>query len=288
MTPEYLLELLKKVDVSIPKASVHRRVPCPPVVDVETYLSLVQVAGLFKYKLEGKVLFRGQTEESPDVNPTAYRGALEECAAIDREIGPFLDLYRKRRGLSESLHQRHSTEPLLQHYGLRTRWLDVVDSLPHALFFALHACQPLDAATRLVRRTQGDGFVYVFHAPQLRPMQEGSDGTDVKGMFRFGKGGFLCDLREARLSQALRPHVQHGWLIRPEPGCTSLLPQVVCIIRFSVGRARRWIGSGEALSVTTLFPDESRDPTLYGLSRRSVTALFAKNPRFGGVVRFVR
>ena len=38
---------------------------------------------------------------------------------------------------NEPIHKL-ATEPLLQHYGIETRWLDVVDSVPHALFFATH------------------------------------------------------------------------------------------------------------------------------------------------------
>ncbi|GAA0468199.1 hypothetical protein Ade02nite_79030 [Paractinoplanes deccanensis] len=43
-----------------------------------------------------------------------------------------------RRSLLGSGVPRYAAEPLLQHYGIRTRWLDLVGNIWSALWFACH------------------------------------------------------------------------------------------------------------------------------------------------------
>lgn len=192
--------------------------------------------------------------------------------------------------------QRVTTEPLLQHYGLRTRWLDVVDSVPHALFFATH--DYVDSTAKAGTKTYIPSvaewsYVYLIEVSELDPWVSPDSGTTAPGIWWSASRARVCDLRQAKPSHALRPHAQHGMLVRPPPGRLSLCDHVVARLAVRVREARTWLGNGLGTCREGLFPPTRWDAVYGTLLAEPAQAAFssftAANPSakwFGDITKF--
>lgn len=136
------------------------------VIDINDIDSLTQAVGYLKYQTQGPVFFRGQHSIYNPLIPSPSSQRPNTCgisgrAPNDTEATTFIYdtiklaakwpddinwssetlLYAdKPSGTNNLLNgdvPLYAMEPLLQHYGLNTRWLDLTDSLPYALFFGL-------------------------------------------------------------------------------------------------------------------------------------------------------
>ncbi|WP_082178271.1 FRG domain-containing protein [Arthrobacter sp. ZBG10] len=159
---------------------------------------------------------------------------------------------------------RATVEPLLQHYGLKTRWLDVVDNIWVALWFACHAQITVGRYAHHSRRSVGQegtaakAYVYVFETGE-------TDSTSIPG-YQVGEKTRLVDLRYSVPSIYLRPHAQHGVLIAPrqidsDPTNSqgSLKPRVSGVIEINLADALDWLNTGGMTSGYVLFPPATRD-----------------------------
>jgi hypothetical protein len=154
----------------------------------------------------------------------------------------------------------HAHEALLQHYGIRSRWLDLVDNVWVALWFACHAIHStghhneyLHFRRRSLSRPGGHGYAYILL------IQTGQLGQVPRkqGLLR-GDLSELIDLRVAAPSVYLRPHAQHGVLIRKRQNndyaSENMESLIAGIIRIDLADALSWLGDGGMLSVHALFP----------------------------------
>lgn len=171
---------------------------------------------------------------------------------------------------------RAVAEPLLQHYGIRTRWLDVVDNIWIALWFACHTekteglrhafhqrrspdAEQLAATTAAVAGTSRAhvpmAYVAVIDTGSLR-------STQIPG-YSIGDEIRVVDLRYAVPSVYLRPHAQHGILVAPPKlpsgGDGALTERVVAYIEIALNDALSWLGSGVMTSPFVLFPPAASD-----------------------------
>lgn len=227
-----------------------------PCFQVRSYRALVRVVGFFKYKLKTNLLFRGQTQCFGAMKASLHR---RNPPPSDKSVDAFLQRFRKFMDHDRSLVSKLSTEPLLQHYGLHTRWLDVVDSLPHALFFACHdLCNSpaVPGKQTFMPTLRKFGFVYVLDIGKVHRVRRA--GSQVVGYNRTSSGLHLADLRSLKPSTALRPHAQHGLLVRASGSETDLWPHVVARIAVPTKEARAWI-AGEALTRESMFPPQVWD-----------------------------
>lgn len=152
-------------------------------------------------------------------------------------------------------------EPLLQHYGVKTRWLDVVDNIWVALWFACFKQVTVGRYAHHVRRSptsEGLGaraYIVIFQTEQLID-------TGVPG-YRVGPRTRMVDLRYNVPSVYLRPHAQHGSLIaRARTGgdpLGGLDDSVAGVIEVDLADALTWLGDGSMSSAGTLFPSASFD-----------------------------
>jgi hypothetical protein len=232
---------------------------------------LVQAAGYLKHvraKSGNKaVYFRGQSQIFSSLPPTLYRGVIQSQARTKRDLAmqAFLSDLKARNTTLKAVND-HVKEPLLQHYGLKTRWLDVVDNIWVALWFACHTAHPfgkraeyLHFEKRIVRHTKcQDRYAYIL-------LLEAAATPDLKsgpGCFRDADSATI-DLRIAAPSQFVRPHAQHGLCLqslnsRGKPK-VDFSPLLVGIIRVNLADALEWLGSGELLNVHALFPPPPYD-----------------------------
>jgi hypothetical protein len=144
---------------------------------------------------------------------------------------------------------------LLQHYGYRTSWLDVVDNLWVAVWFATHLIEPGDARVRVAApRTNGSGWLYfIACAPGSH------DFTAI-------------DLRSAHHDLSLRPHTQHGWSVRGNAsGASDINDCVIACVEFPI--ENRWLLAGHLASFEFLFPPLELDNTLRKLVDREVDSI---------------
>lgn len=226
--------------------------------------ALVQAAGYLKHthgcNNDEHIFFRGESRLYGTLPPTLFRG-VKTHAGQSRKIGLLNAALAKARTDNKifSSLDAHVHEPLLQHYGLKTSWIDVVDNIWVALWFACHrayAAGPINEYLHFEQRTESKephGFAYILLiSTDSKSAQKSSPGVVI------GKNTELVDLRVAAPSIFLRPHAQHGLLMRMR-GDSSMrpldyFPQVRGIIRISLVDALEWLGHGKMLGVHALFP----------------------------------
>jgi hypothetical protein len=102
------------------------------VFDVFNQHVFIQASGYLKHVL-GKnrtcgVFFRGQSKLYKTLEPSLYRGAStqKQKSSRDNKLKAYVS---ECEGKVLSAVPEYAREPLLQHYGIRTRWLDLVDNI---------------------------------------------------------------------------------------------------------------------------------------------------------------
>ncbi|MDN4612320.1 FRG domain-containing protein [Arthrobacter burdickii] len=253
--------------------------------------ALTQVVGWLKFTCEaGVVLYRGQSQLYDDMTATGFRSLTEnshadyaeklkdyissiygqDCACRHNKNFSSLHLCNEQSQFVKdnpnalvSGTYRAVVEPLLQHYGLKTRWLDVVDNIWIALWFACHQQITEGRYAHHRRRSiaqegpDAKAYIAVFETGSIDP-------TSVPG-YRVGPSTRFVDLRYAVPSVYLRPHAQHGALIAPSRLDSGGVPfgsmkeQVVGVVEIKLGDALEWLGTGAMTSGHVLFPPATRD-----------------------------
>lgn len=259
------------------------------IINVREPNTLTQVVGWLRFRSRSSmVLMRGQNSIHPDTLASGFRGLhgpgrehlAEQIRLYIDELcgsacgcggGPFsfgqahncAEQLAKgasgKRALVSSTY-RSAVEPLLQHYGIKTRWLDLVDNVWIALWFACH-------------RQEMTGR-HAFHICRS-PAQEGSDAsiyvavmesgplrtTSIPG-YLVGPESRVVDLRYSVPSVNLRPHAQHALLMAPRrvsDADGSLASQVTAYLEIRLVDALEWLGIGAMTSSHVLFPPAAID-----------------------------
>ncbi len=262
-------------DVRVVRTSTGREID---VLHIDSLPRLVQAVGYLKYRPpSGASYLRGQHSlYNGTVEPTLLRGrrnitsaehALSElirtssdwkCTHPDHRpiVCPekLLPAPRSARRLFKAGVPRYAAEPLLQHYGIRTHWIDVVDNLWVALWFACHKFVRAYEFTHIVRRNLADGgedsvYIITVNIP-------GDISERRPGLYGYDNGTRVIDLRKAAPSFYLRPHAQHGLLIRPRTDDGAL---DLAAFQIPLASALEWLGSSVLLSPFGLYPPASVD-----------------------------
>jgi hypothetical protein len=226
--------------------------------------ALVQAAGYLKFKNGAEkdegVFFRGETKLHGSLSPTLFRGLASQAGQSRRihQLNYAIAQLKEGNKIFNSF-PTESHEAILQHYGLKTSWLDLVDNIWVALWFACHRAHstgPAGEYLHFERRTnhkEPDGFVYIL----LVAADQGPNSRKSPGRY-LGPDTELIDLRAAAPSIFLRPHAQHGLVFRAR-GDRTMRPldyksQVRGTIRIALADALSWLGDGRMLGVHALFP----------------------------------
>lgn len=229
--------------------------------------SLIQAAGYLKYiraRSDNKgVFFRGQTRLYPTLGPTLLRDVKDGPPNVRRRnlLSKFLDKLDLDKNALKSVHLE-CREAVLQHYGIRTTWIDVVDNIWVALWFACHHAKAISRGTEeymhfekripgLLTTTEPEyAYVLLLESAFFKPI-------DFPGHYRDDRSETI-DLRVAAPSHFVRPHAQHGLLVRklsntglPVSDCRNLH---VGTIRVDLAAAIDWLGSASTLTSHSLFP----------------------------------
>jgi hypothetical protein len=139
-------------------------------------------------KARGRRIFlRGQNSPHPRLLPSLFREPGDDDARW-RAYKAFLR--RLPTEVKGTRFRRRNFGAVLQHYGFRTPWLDVVDDLHAAVWFALNTRTVVNGR-HTYRPTQRDsGRILLIQAPRTIRLQ---------------------DLREKQSSRNTRCHAQQGW-----------------------------------------------------------------------------
>src|SRR3954470_4149117 len=142
--------------------------------------------------------------------PALFRG-LKNVGPMYNRVGAlkkYLQEVKEGFGLLGNTPE-YTFEPLLQHYGIRTRWLDLVDNFWTALWFA---CQEA--------RSTGELDQYLHFSPSPKEyayvilMQGGAERLDPERPGQIiSDQTTIIDLRRSAPSTYLRPHAQHAMLM---------------------------------------------------------------------------
>lgn len=157
-----------------------------PIIEFPNPQLLAGFAGYLKFQLKkkGNVFYRGEKTFHDTTIPSLFR--FDGTANIDdRRIQLRKNAYDKLVASTPPLFRsyrfkRENIAPLLQHYGIKTDWLDLVDNIFVALWFANYNSK--------------DKYSYIKFF------------IDQSGESRLK----VYDLRENHSSLSLRLHCQHG------------------------------------------------------------------------------
>lgn len=235
------------------------------VFDAPTSHSLIQAAGYLKYNLAKNfglgVFFRGQTKLYKELSPTLLRKIKDGPSNISRrqQLQEFLAKVDTDK-LALKAVDPNCREALLQHYGIRTTWIDVVDNIWVALWFACHHAQVMgwpEAYMHFEKRIpdhRGDEeYAYILLlASAYFDQTPGQPGHYINARSE------TIDLRVAAPSHFVRPHAQHGLLVRRlsktgQP-VSDNRPLHVGTIRVRISAALDWLGTAATLTSHSLFP----------------------------------
>jgi len=235
-----------------------------PIIRVNSIHALNTLVGYCKhiYESEGHIYFRGQSENYKAVLPSLYRGITIKKSLNNKKhkLNVLVEQAVENNEILKKMDKK-LIDPLLQHYGVKTDWLDLVDNLWVALWFTIHD---------YIRAENDIQYEYVT---KLRLSHERTylylvlaDATDkhtkIPGYYK-GLKTEIVDLRSAVPSVFLRPHNQHAILMRKrdvnDPQCADMAEQVKLVIELEPKQVKEWIGSGRLLSVENIYPSPVND-----------------------------
>lgn len=222
------------------------------VYKIETVHDLTQFIGFGKYKNShvGNVYFRGQTSlYSGTMIPSLYRGRTVFEKVTQTYNRRIKSVIREKKTFSQ--YDRSVFEPLIQHYGVKTTYIDLVDNIWVALWFALHQASAVSINSHeyVYYHESTEEYAYI-----ILMVSDAREETKRFGVYS-GENTTLVDLRKATPSYFLRPHAQHAYMIRKNEECpTDYSDLIVGIARIPTSIGLRWLGANEFLTLSSLFP----------------------------------
>jgi FRG domain len=208
-----------------------------------------------KQDRETLILCRGQTKVSVSMKPSLFRGA--DALHIKQLLSAQERVSQRLQGNGPKRFNRPDLPALLQHYGVSTTWLDCVDNLFVAIWFATHRYDPtLNAYAPLA--VGEAGWIYFISTR--------TQSARLKAI----------DLRDAHHNLCVRPHVQHGWSVTRESPVWSdenrdLREFVPVGVRFE--NNPHWAVDSGVLSTGLLFPSARDDNTLKVLRNSGIDTI---------------
>lgn len=208
-------------------------------------------------KAQGRSIYlRGHSSPHQHLLPTLFRGPSNDHRARWTAYKAFIR--RLPGNVRGTRFRRNNFGAVLQHYGFNTPWLDVVDDLHVALWFALNARHSVDGGRVTYERAPSEhGRITLIATPRNVRRQ---------------------DLRETQSSRNTRCHVQQGFSIAMQPDGAANYGREQDFARYVVGTVRIpnvdcWHLTGFMASQSYLFPCRTIDDTYHRLLAPDVADL---------------
>lgn len=222
------------------------------VYTIKTVHDLTQFIGYGKYMncQRHNVFLRGQTSlYSGKMTPSLYRNKTD-VRSINQKYNTRINKLIKEVKSFQGYNKK-TLEPLLQHYGIKSPYIDLVDNVWVALWFALHQAksETINSHEYIYYYPNENEFSYIFLIAT-----DALEHTEEKGIY-IGPSTILTDLRNAVPSYFLRPHAQHAYMLRKKDSlCDDYSDLIVGIARIPTHLGFEWMGNNEFLTVSSLFP----------------------------------
>jgi hypothetical protein len=263
-----------------------------PIFEVFSVFGFNRIVGYLKYlnRTYANVYSRGECKLHKSLIPSLYREKTD-IKNEDKKVTAIVNKFFSDPKLSTSLsldisdkeNSRHRIEGVLQHYGATTSFLDVVDNHWIALWMGLNKYEvkqqidfyaeykerkipfvdKLCANSDYADEDKWEDAIYQYVLLIATPI---ADEHSMNGINKT-KDFIEIDLRKALPSTYLRPHAQHGLVIKknvskgnPQKEDFDISTNVVCIVKIRIDRAKTWIGNGELLTQDNLIPPPGYDP----------------------------
>jgi hypothetical protein len=171
---------------------------------------------------------------------------------------------RLGRELPYTRFLRENVGALLQHYGIKTPWLDLVDNLYTATWFAFHQ-HHIDAEGRTYYTLSDSDVGYLYLVATREEM---------------GHRQLVCvDLRKHHSSLNVRPHAQHGVSAAASSDSNAVTwydYEENVVARIRLPKKRAFLIGGGLAQVRFLFPGKEVDDS-YRILLNSGIGMLLKN-----------
>lgn len=206
---------------------------------------------------DNEVFMRGQAGDHAGLRPSLFRGCdVQMASKRAAAYGDFLN--RLEAVLGPHRFRRDNIGALLQHYGFRTPWIDLVDNMFVATWFA---CHRFDAETKM-------------YAPSREPY-----GWLTFVVVGSGFGAIpWIDLRKNHSSMSTRLQAQHGLSAASQHDGNAIVgydyaDQVAARIKFP--NSAEFSLAGRFFQSSFLFPNIRLDETYKIVLKSGANALAA-------------
>ena len=222
-----------------------------------------------------RVFLRGSCRDFPKSFPSLFRDGDSFCSDPEERWSAYrCTLTKLREQLGGTRWDRENLGAVLQHYGIKTPWLDVVRSLHTAIWFATHTLDDDDDPSRrtVKRNTKEHGWISLF--VNCRTGQRQLTVVDLWG---------------AHSSKHIRPHVQQGLSLAMQcdpKDNEDHCPLTACESDFNTHRVARirfpaqselWRLCGHMFSSQFLFPTYKHDGSLRKLLDTAVRGILEED-----------
>lgn len=236
-----------------------------PYIYVKHPAILAAFAGYLKFQCQrndpmSKVFCRGQVNDYPSI-PSLLRGEDLTEQHLKSRLKAYCELTKKTKKLFRaSRFDRENISPIFQHYGIKTPWLDLVDNIFVAIWFATKKFYQKKNGNKARYKTSKKKFGYIYFYSVIP--------------------GEYFDLREEHSSLSLRLHTQHGISITRKNGSTwstnnrKLDDHLVATVKFP--NTKEWMIGNEIFSTKFLFPSTDLDNTYKYLKKDKFAKLLQK------------
>jgi hypothetical protein len=228
-----------------------------PYLIVQHPVGAVRVVGEAKGERTGNglVFLRGQVKHYSEMRPSLFRGVSDSDIPTLRSAERALT-HAICHIIPQERFKRPNLPALLQHYGFKTSWLDVVDNLFIAAWFAGRMLRTgEDGSLRADRSTAAYGWLYLIT-------------TEHSGLHLR-----IVDLRRDHHPLSARPHVQHGVsLAAPDEFVVDLRQFIIATLRIPL---RPYSTSGALFDPSVIIPPSTVDDTLRILLKADVNRIAA-------------
>lgn len=258
------------------------------VFEIYSPHALSQVIGYTKffYRRNGPVFFRGQNKNYEGMRPSLLRGSttLKSMEGRQRKLSSYIKELIKNNIFMKST-EVVAYEPLLQHYGIKTRWLDLVDNVWTALWFASHTAHTTGKSAKYVHyELNKNPFSYIslMNFGKIKKELCRKEITKIKKLCSIDKNKEkiiyepiynsyfetesyrIIDLRYMAPSLYRRPHSQHALLACRisflNDNDMDYQDAVICTLKIETNRVLEWLGDGLLSKKHFMFPPPMYDP----------------------------
>ena len=215
--------------------------------------------------LNTRIFLRGCTEDHATAYPSLFRELNHDDPRHDEQTNrwrAYKYVLERLRNLDGQRWRRKDLGAVLQHYGIKTPWLDVVRNLYSAIWFATHDLQS-NGLDGKAQRTQEDHCWISFYrrkAPLAKSLLQ------------------VMDISAQHSSTHLRPHAQHGGSLAMQSDNDKEQSRNQDFNRFRVAQIRipnsaEWTLSGHMASTVYMFPSGDLDDSFRRLNVPAVQAI---------------